>query len=364
MIVRRVRFAGVLLALTMLCGCATSDHWMKRGGSQFSAQLHTFQREEANKVTHASATATDSQAKSYSAVAASMVTGDDSLQRKVAKPSQDKPTEKSAKAEEGAAKPDVELASADEVDVPAPPSADEPAQPVTSDTADTDTFEFEIVARDSVVDAQVDPADETPEPVEQNAIPEPSPEIEIIEIQKPSKQITRGNSEEDGWIASLSHPDAGVRALAAWKIGRLVAPSEEAVMALRNVVGDEENALVKVRMAEAVTKIVPDDVDAVELLIGSLSDGNWEVRWLAAGSLDVAAEGPAAMLAVAKLAEALDDEHAKVRQMAALTLGSFGFLADGAQPQLRGALDDNDLYVRQAADAALGCIMESKTRVR
>jgi hypothetical protein len=171
MIVRRVRFAGVLLTLTMLCGCATSDHWMKRGGSQFSAQLHTFQRQEAHKSADASPTATKSKAMSYSAVAASMVTGDDSSQ------------EKAAKAEENAAQPDVDLASADEVDVPAlsPASADKPAQPLTSDTADVDTFEFEIVARENV-DPQVVRADETPEPPTQNAIPETPKQLSLIHI--------------------------------------------------------------------------------------------------------------------------------------------------------------------------------------
>jgi hypothetical protein len=161
-------------------------------------------------------------------------------------------------------------------------------------------------------------------------------------------------------IASLRHDDPGVRALAAFRLGRLDDPSQDVLAALRNTIADEEHGLVRVRMAEAIIRIAPDDATAIQWLSAALSDGDWQVRWLAAGILDAAAGTPAAALAVEQLTIALSDDEPKVRQMAALTLGSFGGDAEPARGPLHDALADDDSSVREAASAATACIVASQ----
>ena len=314
MIVGSVKCAAILLTVTALCGCASGNHWMKSGGSRFATQLHTFQREEVG-----SCPAPDSAlANSVSKLKAGVKTAPP------AAPSKNAIIAKDAAKQSDEAEAEVALTSDESELFPGEPPF-----------ADADADKPLVLEADGAEPAEELAFEATDD--DEASAPQDPVEVELM--------------------ASLTHPDAGMRALGAWRLGRLESPSEDVLFSLRNVIAEEENGLVRVRIAEAISKIAPGDVAAVESLLESLSDGDWEVRWLAAGTLDVARGGAAAPQAVWSLAEALvSDEHAKVRQMAALTLGSFGSSADAVLPHLREALADEEAEVRTAADAALACI--------
>ncbi len=325
MIVGWVKHFAVLLTLATLCGCASGNRWMTSGNDRFSSQLHSFQRQDVGTPQPNSALA---KAVSKLKLAASEARGEvKSITDKSAIVSRGQQPEED--------KTDAVSKETKETDMK-----------LTSDKSDDGFDDFETFTAEPPF-TEAEPDDSIAAAIE--AV-EPKDEV------KPN-QKSQQSDEEIELIAALRHPDAGLRALAAWRLGRLAAPSEDVLFALRNVVAEEENGLVRVRIAEAVAKIDPQDANAIEWLVEALSDGDWQVRWLAAGTLDIAQGGPAANLAVWKLSEALiSDEHAKVRQMCALTLGSFGSVAGAVKPHLREALTDDEADVREAADAALACI--------
>jgi HEAT repeat protein len=93
-------------------------------------------------------------------------------------------------------------------------------------------------------------------------------------------------------------------------------------------------------------------VDALEPLIGALSDSSDLVREHAAESLGDL--GPAAASAVGRLTETLKDPYVKARRDAARALGMIGSAAKSAVPALEAlAKDDPEAIVRQAAEIAV-----------
>lgn len=351
-----VRCAGVLLTLATVWGCASSNGWMKSGDSRFASQLHTFQRTEVGAAPNPDSKLASAVSKLKAAAKGAQASikgiGEDS---------------KLADAAEGETYIGIELEDEDAVELTSTEEAEDLgaliAEPPFTDAEIEDPFALDGDDAEPAEDVAAADLD----------VEEPATEIEqpVVEVEEPAAEdeplfeIEPRNPEEIELISSLRHPDAGMRALAAWRLGRLEAPSEDVLFALRNVIAEEENGLVRVRMAEAVAKLDSTDGDPVEWLIELLDDGDWEVRWLAAGTLDIAAHGPAKTLAVWKLSEALiGDEQAKVRQMAALTLGSFGSTAESVLPHLREALTDEAADVREAAETALTCIAAANDATR
>ena len=120
------------------------------------------------------------------------------------------------------------------------------------------------------------------------------------------------------WIANLTSHDSTLRHRAAQAFAHDVPSSPEAIAALLQALGTEQEADVHATLAEALSALGPD-----------------------------------AVAAVPTLTRLLRDEHVAVRQRAAVALGTVGGGSAATVPALVGALADPDHDVRAAAAGAL-----------
>lgn len=113
----------------------------------------------------------------------------------------------------------------------------------------------------------------------------------------------------------------------------------------------------RVRVAEALLRIQPEDVGALQSLIESTRYGRDAERAEATFAL---AHTPSVHLdkVTPVLVNALHDEDEAVRTAAALTLGGFGKGADTARLALEAAARFDTRPVRDAARASLACLPE------
>ena len=115
-------------------------------------------------------------------------------------------------------------------------------------------------------------------------------------------------------------------------------------------------------MASALGTFGPAAKPAVPALLAAVKDKYWGTRRqgiLALGKIDPAAPGLARLLT-----EALrDDETARVRDAAAVTLGSLEKHKDIAIPALTAALKDKDDWVRLAVAQSLWKLQPGERRV-
>lgn len=111
----------------------------------------------------------------------------------------------------------------------------------------------------------------------------------------------------------------------------------------------------RVRVAEALIRIQPEDVGALQVLIESTRYGRSVERTEATYAL---AHTPTVHIETITpvLVNALHDENEAVRTAAALTLGSFGPRAEHARLALESAAEYDYPHVRDAARAALDCL--------
>jgi len=143
------------------------------------------------------------------------------------------------------------------------------------------------------------------------------------------------------------------RALGAMRIAAAGQDARTALPVLRRVLAVETDKTVRVRIAETVLKVQPNDRVATECLSDLLSDrSDWELRQGAASALAGAACGRNA-IAIARLTDALDDANPRVRTAAAATLGLFGPAASDSVTRLEGAAANDVPSVQQAASIAL-----------
>lgn len=154
-------------------------------------------------------------------------------------------------------------------------------------------------------------------------------------------------------IELLKDGDAENRSLAAYSLGYCAAEAPECQAALRLTLATERVDFVRIRLAEAIARFAPDD-EAVDLLVGYLSDADSELRWLAASVLTVG--GHEHPNVIDGLTQAVQDRDPKVAAMAALTLAQYGPAAKSAIPTLRDATRAADAELREAARAALACV--------
>ncbi len=154
----------------------------------------------------------------------------------------------------------------------------------------------------------------------------------------------------------LAQHETRHRLLGALRIGVLGLDARTALPALRQFLGEEPSQAVRLRVAEAMLKLQPNDRAALETLSRSLIDPNdAELRQAAAGALGgaAAAGNPTAIV---RLTDALDDPVPKVRIMAALSLAQFGPAAIDAIPRLELAASNDVPRMQRAALAALASI--------
>ena len=197
------------------------------------------------------------------------------------------------------------------------------------------------------------------------AAPSAEPEVEIVvdgdrdedrDPPRARRAASRGRGSRAGWVldprdaadrALLEDPDAGVRRLAVWSLGRSGDP--EAVAALRRRLRGDASAQVREMAAWALGEV--EDPAGVPALGHALAhDGSEEVRYSALLSLG----GIERQEIVPALVAALGDRSARIRKRAAWNLGAVE--PRSAPPRLVAALRDEDGGVRRAAAWSLGQI--------
>jgi hypothetical protein len=154
----------------------------------------------------------------------------------------------------------------------------------------------------------------------------------------------------------LVRPEARYRAAGATRIAAAGESARTALPILRKVLTSETDRTVRLRIAEALLKLQPNDRAATECLSDLLAGRNEaELRQAAAAALGSAAAGRNP-IAVASLTDALDDASPQVRSAAATSLGLFGRSAAGSTSRLENAAINDIPTVRQAATLALASI--------
>jgi hypothetical protein len=154
----------------------------------------------------------------------------------------------------------------------------------------------------------------------------------------------------------LSQAEPRHRMLGALRMSACGPEARTALPALRQLLGNEANQAVRLRVAEAILKLQATDRAALDVLSRFLVDANdAELRQAAAGALGSAATSNN-LTAVVRLTDALDDPSPKVRIMAALSLAQFGSAAVDAVPRLEMAATNDVPRMQRAALAALGSI--------
>jgi hypothetical protein len=154
----------------------------------------------------------------------------------------------------------------------------------------------------------------------------------------------------------LSQAEPRHRLLGALRIGASGPEARTALPALRQLLGDEANKTVRLRIAEAILRLQPSDRSALEALSHFLIDPNdADLRQAAAGALG-GASASSNLTAIVRLTDALDDGSPRVRIMAALSLAQFGSAAVDAVPRLEMAATNDVPRMQRAALAALTSI--------
>jgi HEAT repeat protein len=169
-----------------------------------------------------------------------------------------------------------------------------------------------------------------------------------------------GDSAEEA-VAGLSRlledGDAAVRRDAAAALGEIGRPAaSRAASALAGCLRREREGPVRKVVLDSLVKVVgAENKDVVAQLTPLVKDANREMARgvaLALGKIG----GADAKAAVPVLAEALHDDDATVRELAAGALGNVGEAAAGAVPDLSQALTDRSVAVRRNAALALSRI--------
>jgi hypothetical protein len=186
--------------------------------------------------------------------------------------------------------------------------------------------------------------------------PEPKPVFDLAELIKdPEFREIHTRPVLDA-LELLSQADPRHRLLGALRIGVSGSEARTALPALRQLLGAEPKAAVRLRVAEAILKLQPNDRAALDSLSQSLIDpNNAELRQAAAGALGGAA-ATSSPIAIVRLTDALDDPSPRVRIMAALSLAQFGPAAIDAVPRLEIAASKDVPRMQRAALAALASI--------
>jgi HEAT repeat protein len=181
------------------------------------------------------------------------------------------------------------------------------------------------------------------------------------------------------WIAQLQDPNIAARREAVQTICSSSPTDDRLVLPLAEVVADADLD-VSLPAVIALGKLGPSARSAAPALETALQDSRSEVAFAAALALQKIAPdsesyrlplivamrrgdgrtllavgdmGAEAAWAVPTLAQLLGHEKAKLRALAAVTLGRLGHAAATAEPALRRAVHDSDPAVRDAATTAL-----------
>jgi hypothetical protein len=154
----------------------------------------------------------------------------------------------------------------------------------------------------------------------------------------------------------LTRPEPRYRAAGAMRIAAAGDNARTAFPVLRKVLTTEADRTVRLRIAETLLKLQPNDRVATECLADLLTGRNEaELRQAAASALGSAGTGRNSF-AIASLTDALDDASPQVRAAAATSLGLFGRTAADSISRLENSAASDVPMVRQAASLALASI--------
>jgi len=154
----------------------------------------------------------------------------------------------------------------------------------------------------------------------------------------------------------MTRPEPRYRAAGAMRIAAAGDNARTAFPVLRKVLTTETDRTVRLRIAETLLKLQPNDRVATACLADLLAGRNEaELRQAAAAALGSAGTGRNS-IAAASLTDALDDASPQVRAAAATSLGLFGHTAFDSISRLENAAVTDVPVVRQAATLALTSI--------
>ena len=157
----------------------------------------------------------------------------------------------------------------------------------------------------------------------------------------------------------LKDKDAKVRMRAVGCLGEFGPRAWPAVAALTELLKDKNGEVRNAATNVLVTKLRREAKPAVPIIVESLTDEDWKVRYWTGRNLSQI--GPHAKAAIPALTAALKDEHPYVRAGAAEALAS---MRRAAIPALMRLVKDTDPQVRRGAVFALGNMgPETKTSI-
>lgn len=164
------------------------------------------------------------------------------------------------------------------------------------------------------------------------------------------------------WIGELTSTDTLRRRQSAEAFAHDAPNTPEAVGALLNALATEGEADVHATLAEALSALGPDAVNAVPALSRLVRDEHLVVRLRAVSALGRI--GARSTSAIPALVEALADNEHDVRAAAADALAATGPAAASATPALVALLQHDRIgWVRLRAATALGAIHSDPSRV-
>jgi HEAT repeat protein len=180
----------------------------------------------------------------------------------------------------------------------------------------------------------------------------------IAQLQNPDVEIRRAAAralsqqtkvDNRGIVAltkTVADTDAEVRRLSINALGKIGPAAESSLPALITALKDPEPSL-RLRAALAIQKIDPKNLKFAPVLEGAMRAGDGRIL------LEVGAMGKDGVWAVPTLIGLLSHESAKVRALAAQTLGRIGPAASDATAALQRILQDPNAAVHGAARDAL-----------
>jgi hypothetical protein len=191
---------------------------------------------------------------------------------------------------------------------------------------------------------------------DEERLPEPKPAFNLAALVKdPEFREIHTQPVLDG-LELLSQTEPRHRLLGASRICMSGPEARTALPALRQLLVEEPNAAVRLRIADAILRLLPNDRTALETLSHLLVDPtDADLRQAAAAALGGAGTS-GNPTAIVRLTDALDDSSPRVRIMAALSLAQFGTSASDAVPRLEMAATNDVPRMQRAALAALTSI--------
>ena len=156
----------------------------------------------------------------------------------------------------------------------------------------------------------------------------------------------------------LYGPSPAVRSLAAFLLGRAGQRARSSVPVLEGMLSSEPNGPSRIRVAEALLRISPQHMAALQTLLAGLSASDRAVRWESVVVSNVVNATTHRMAVLAKVIDRLRDVEPRIRVMAVLKLGEARADKEVATAALHKVLHaaDSTEEIRKAATISLAAL--------